>query len=95
VLELHLTRPSAAGAKRFWFVVESGDVDLCLVPVGREVDVLVVADLKALTQVWMGDVAWERAGIEVSGPPHLVARVPRWIGSHPVLATVGPATSEV
>ena len=38
----------------YWLVVADG-IDLCLVDPGRDVDLCVRADLRALTEVWMGD----------------------------------------
>lgn len=94
VVELHVTTPGEP-VRRFWFVVDRGTVDLCLVPADRPVDLLVVADLRALTEVWMGDTTWaaaaERGGLEVIGPPALAQRLPGWMGRHPVLAGVAPA----
>jgi hypothetical protein len=58
-------------------------VDLCLKDPGFPVDVVVTADLRMLTQVWMGDVAMAaalRAGsIRLAGPPSLVRAFPTWL----------------
>ncbi|GAB3024816.1 HxlR family transcriptional regulator [Nocardioides flavus (ex Wang et al. 2016)] len=78
----------------YWLVVD-GAIDLCLVDPGQQVDLRVNADLRALTQVWMGDrtmVEAREAGlIEVLGPPRLAERFPTWLGHHPVLGGVARA----
>lgn len=78
----------------YWLVVDDA-IDLCLVDPGQQVDLRVNADLRALTEVWMGDrtmVEARSAGlIEVLGPPHLAERFPTWLGHHPVLGGVARA----
>lgn len=62
---------------------------------GQEIDLRVNADLRALTQVWMGDRtmadACDAGTIEMLGPSALTRRFPIWLGSHPVLGGVTPA----
>ncbi len=64
-------------------------------PVGRPTYWLVV-DLRALTEVWMGDRTMADAiaagAIELHGPRRLVRSFPDWLGQHPVLGPIGPAT---
>ena len=80
----------------YWLVVEDA-VDLCLVDPGRDVDLRVNADLRALTEIWMGDRTMAQAAeaglIELLGPQPLVDRFPGWLGSHPVLGKVARAES--
>jgi DNA-binding HxlR family transcriptional regulator len=80
--------------RRYWIVVEAGDVDLCHTDPDRPVDVLLDADLRALTMVWMGDTTFaaaEVAGdVKVTGPSALASRIGPWIGAHP-LGAVSPA----
>lgn len=40
--------------RRWWLVVDQGEVDLCLKDPGYQVDLYVEADLRALVEVWMG-----------------------------------------
>lgn len=83
-----------AGKSTYWLVVDEG-IDLCMVDPGHPVDLWVRADLRGLTQVWMGDCTMSDAvstgAIELDGPRSLVRRFPDWLGQHPVLAKVGPA----
>ena len=77
----------------YWVVVDGGEVDLCLTDPGFEVDVTVDADLRALTEVWMGDTRYADAlaggRITMRGPRELTRRIPDWFGQHPILASVG------
>jgi DNA-binding HxlR family transcriptional regulator len=76
--------PSSMRCPRtWWLVLEGRDVDLCLKEPGFVVDVVVSADLRALTRVWMGDVGLAetvRAGlIRLDGPRALVRALPTWL----------------
>ena len=94
VVMLDLGLP-AEQRKRYWFVLDAGVVDLCDVDPRRDVDVVVVAHLRTLTKIWMGDITYEQAvregQIVSSGPRALVRRLPAWLGQHPVLAVVASA----
>jgi DNA-binding HxlR family transcriptional regulator len=74
----------------YWIVVEPEAVDLCLVEPQRPIDCLVDADLRTLTQVWMGDITFADAladeRVVVKGPKDVVRRFPDWFGKHPILA---------
>ena len=52
------------------------------------------ADLRALTEVWMGDARFTDTladgRITMHGPRELTRRIPGWFGQHPILAGVGP-----
>ncbi|MGH9007247.1 MAG: winged helix-turn-helix transcriptional regulator [Acidimicrobiales bacterium] len=84
-------------AKRrfFWLVVDRDGIDLCLVDPGREVDLRIEADLRALTQIWMGDLRFADAvadrRVHLQGPARLTRAVPGWIGQHPRFAKVRAA----
>jgi DNA-binding HxlR family transcriptional regulator len=88
--------PSLPTKRRFyWLVVDAHDVDLCLIDPGREVDVTVEADLRTLTEVWMGDTGFAEAladgRIVLHGPTRLTRRIPAWFGQHPRFAMIPPA----
>lgn len=90
VVEFRL-RNARARRTTYWMVVDDA-VELCLVDPGRPVDLCVHADLRALTEVWMGDRTWSQAAgeglVEVLGPPTLAQRFGGWLGHHPVLGGV-------
>jgi hypothetical protein len=73
--------------RTWWLVLERREVDLCLKDPGRPVDLVVSADLRTLTRVWMGDVRLAetvRAGlIRLDGPPSLVRAFPTWLTLSP------------
>src|SRR5262245_59111766 len=69
--------------RTWWLVLERREVDLCLRDPGFPVDIVVSADLRTLTRVWMGDVRLAdtfRAGlIRLEGPRSLVRAFPNWL----------------
>jgi DNA-binding HxlR family transcriptional regulator len=75
--------PTQRCPRTWWLVLERGGVDLCLKDPGFLVDIVVRADLRALTRVWMGDVPLAeavRAGlIGLDGPRSLVRAFPAWL----------------
>jgi DNA-binding HxlR family transcriptional regulator len=81
--------------RTYWMVVDPDAVDLCMVDPGKDVHLHVDADLRTLTQVWMGDRTMDQAArdgrITLSGPPGLVRRFPGWLGHHPTLGDVPSA----
>ncbi len=73
----------ARSPNTFWLILERPNVDVCLKEPGFEVDLVVDADLAALTKVWMGDVRLDdmrRAGlIRLVGFRELVRAFPAWL----------------
>ena len=93
---IQLTFPSMPARHRYyWIVADAGDVDLCLTDPGFEVDVVVEADLRTLTEVWMGDARFADAladgRITMRGPRDLTRRFPDWFGQHPIWPVSNPA----
>jgi hypothetical protein len=64
-------------------VLDRPEIDLCLKDPGFPVDVVVTADLRTLTRVWMGDVplaeALRAGSIRLDGPPSFVRAFPTWL----------------
>ena len=90
---VQLTFPSMPPKRRYyWVVVDKDEVDLCLTDPGFEVDVLIDADLRTLTQVWMGDATFNDAladgRITLAGQRELTQIIPDWFSQHPILASV-------
>jgi len=71
------------GSTTFWLILQQRDVDMCLKDPGFEVDIVVDADLAAMTKVWMGDVRLgdaRRAGlVRLDGRRELVRAFPEWL----------------
>jgi DNA-binding HxlR family transcriptional regulator len=90
VIEFRFLR-APAGKSTYWLVVDDA-VDLCMVDPGFAVDLRVRADLRALTQVWMGDRTMHDAlaegVIEVDGPRAFARTFGQWFGQHPILGSV-------
>lgn len=72
--------------RNWWLVVEpNGEVDLCLVDPGFEVDLYVSTDLRTMTGIWMGltTVAKERANLALDGNHRLGKTMQTWLGLSP------------
>src|SRR5262249_7442355 len=72
-------------SKRTWWLVSDGEeVDLCPADPGFEVGLYVATDLRTMTRVFMGDLAFKSAiasgQIELDGPRELRQRFERWLG---------------
>jgi DNA-binding HxlR family transcriptional regulator len=69
--------------RRYWLILERPEVDLCLKEPGYEIDLLVDADLAALTKVWMGDVrlgdAMRSGLVRLEGSSSVVRAFPGWL----------------
>jgi hypothetical protein len=67
----------------YWLVIEPGDVSVCYVDPGLEVDVVMRTGIRTLYRVWLGKEAFEEAlasgRIELGGRPELVRRFPDWL----------------
>lgn len=70
---------------RYWLIIAPGEpVDLCSIDPGFEVDLLVTADLRAMTSAWMGfsdfQAELRENRIDLSGDTDLSKTFIRWIG---------------
>ena len=69
--------------RAYWLVIESGQVDLCHVDPGFEVDLMVTTSLKTMTAIWMGltPLATElRAGrVQLDGDPAIGRAMQSWL----------------
>lgn len=76
-----------AQRKAWWLVIEGGNVDLCFIDPGYEVDLYVKSTLRSMTSVWMGHStvhAETRAGtIELIGDDRMARSMPEWLGLSP------------
>jgi DNA-binding HxlR family transcriptional regulator len=84
VVEFHFPElPPNEG--HYWLIVAPAQpVDLCSLDPGHEVDLLVTADLRAMTSAWMGmsefEVELDASRIRLDGDAHLVTTFTEWIG---------------
>ena len=83
---IHFQLPDAReGERSWWLVVEEGVADLCRDDPGREVTMVVVASLRALTEIWSGDLtpaeALASGGVQVDGDRRDAQRLWRMLGT--------------
>jgi DNA-binding HxlR family transcriptional regulator len=76
------------GKRRYWLVVEpSGEVDLCMIDPGFDVDLFAASDLRTMTAIWMGyetvRSALDREGLLLTGDPAIAANMQQWLGLSP------------
>ncbi|MEU2611552.1 helix-turn-helix domain-containing protein [Micromonospora sp. NPDC007271] len=88
-------RDVPAGRRDWWLVIRTGEADVCDVDPGHGVTVAVLADLRALVQVWLGELSWPEAlrggAVEVAGPEALRRALPRWFTLSEFAAVPRPA----
>jgi DNA-binding HxlR family transcriptional regulator len=76
-----------AGGKRWWLVIDKGDVDLCSVDPGFEVDLYVRSSLRSMTAVWMGHSTLkaeiDAGNIELTGDKAIARSMHGWLGLSP------------
>jgi DNA-binding HxlR family transcriptional regulator len=79
--------PELPVSKRtWWLVVEpAGEVDLCALDPGFEVDLYVSTDLRTMTAIWMGitTVDKERDKIALAGARDIASKMQTWLGLSP------------
>jgi DNA-binding HxlR family transcriptional regulator len=73
------------GERTWWLVVENGEVDLCRDDPGHEVTLIIESTVRALTEIWTGDlqpeVAMKRGEVRVLGMARDARNVWSWIGA--------------
>ena len=86
------------GPRVFWLVLERTAVQLCIEDPGIETDVVVDADVAALTAVWLGDISFEEAlrskGVRLMGPRPLTRGFPTWLMLSQYAAVVRPGPAD-
>ncbi|MEO1950974.1 helix-turn-helix domain-containing protein [Thioclava sp.] len=88
VLNFHFPE-LAASKSSWWLIVEaSGDVDLCQVDPGFDVDLFVTTDLRTMTEIWMGLTTVSKAArkLDLIGSREVVASMQKWLGLSPFAA---------
>jgi DNA-binding HxlR family transcriptional regulator len=76
--------PDAPRGKRDWWLVSKcGEVDLCLIDPGFDVDVMIKCPLKTMTEVWICQRQFRDAvksgDIKVSGSTKLIGKLQEWL----------------
>ena len=88
---VHFRFPDAPEGKTdHWLIGAKGEVDLCYVDPGRDVQVWIEASRADMTRVWMGWLPLETAladgRLQVDGPAPLARRLRDWLGLSSVSA---------
>lgn len=72
-----------AQCRRYWLVVEDGEIDMCFKHTGHEVDLVISADIRRFVEAWRGfrDLRAELAGgaIRVEGREDYRRALPEWL----------------
>ena len=76
-----------ADKRRFWLVLRRREVDLCLADPGFDADLCVTTDVRALTQVYLGQLSIAHAladgSVSLAGRTELRHAFGGWIGLSP------------
>ena len=85
-----------ASRRTYWLVVErNGEVDLCSIDPGFEVDLYVSTDLRTMTSVWMGltTVAKVADKIKLTGTQDIARQMQNWLGLSPFAVEIKRAAA--
>lgn len=89
--------PELPTARRLWWLVVEppGDVDLCKIDPGYDVDLYVSTDLRTMTAIWMGltSVARERDKLTLRGARDIASKMQLWLGLSPFASEPKRATA--
>jgi DNA-binding HxlR family transcriptional regulator len=81
------TRP-----KRFWLVLDPGDISVCVKHPGFDIDMFIQAELAALYEVWYGRITFSRAirdeRLEIDSNQSLMRAFPKWFDLSPAAEIV-------
>ena len=74
--------------QKWWLIVEPhGEVDLCSVDPGFDVDLFVTVDLRTMTEIWMGltkvGEARKQDRLSLVGDRAIEEALPLWLGLSP------------
>jgi DNA-binding HxlR family transcriptional regulator len=82
-------------ARDWWLVITSEGVDLCDFDPGDPVAATMETDLRTLTEVWRGDLTWQKAlhsgGVRLHGSSQARRVVPQWLKLSAVATVPRPA----
>lgn len=86
---LQFLYPALPRGLRFWWllVYPDGEIDLCTVDPGHDVDLYISSDLRSMTAIWMGldtvRAATEDGRMMLTGDRQLIADMQSWLGLSP------------
>lgn len=83
VMQIELT-DQLGSRRRWWFVNETNEAQLCVKDPGFEVDLYLCARLRDMIQIWRGELSLAHAlrsgRLKMHGPSQLRRAVPAWFG---------------
>lgn len=83
--------------RRWWLVVENGEVDVCMKDPGHEVDLHVTTDVETLTRIWLGNLSYSKAIgnklLLMSGSSSFKKDIRHWLGTN-YFASVKPVVDK-
>ena len=78
-----LPRSARVARRSWWLLAQQGEVEICVKDPGYDVDVLVVADLRAFTEVILGrrslPAALREGCVKLQGAPAFVRQLRQWL----------------
>jgi hypothetical protein len=81
--------------RRFWFIIDHGQVDVCLKNPGYEVDLTLVTSIRTMAMIYLGqvepDVAVRSGLIALDGSRALARTFPTWCPRSSFAAAARPA----
>jgi len=71
-----------AKQRRWWLVINNGEIDLCRTDPGYDIQLHALGDLRTFTRVWMGDITLQKAvrekRIKISGDTKIKKSMKTW-----------------
>lgn len=84
VMQLEFT-DQPGNRRRWWFVNETGEAQLCVKDPGFDVDLYLSVRLRDMIQIWRGNLSLAHAmasgRLKLHGPSQLKRAVPSWLGA--------------
>jgi DNA-binding HxlR family transcriptional regulator len=72
--------------RRWWLIVEHGEVDVCMRDPGYEINLHILTDVKSLTAIWLGQITFKQAMrrklLKLAGPAILKKDIHVWLGTN-------------
>jgi DNA-binding HxlR family transcriptional regulator len=84
--------------QKYWLLIESTDVSVCLKHPGFDTDMIVTADIRTFYRVWLGQItlldALRAQKLHLDGTPADLKAFPQWFTWSPMAETVRAALSD-
>ena len=95
---IHFYFSDLGSFNHWWLKMDADEVDLCQQPPGQDEHLRVTCTLRALTEIWMGDLDLDRAirqsKLQLLGLKPYEKAFSRWLGRHR-LADIRPAQAAI